>query len=794
MDVAASAEGKLYCAPNYSEKVLVIDVTTPKTPRGGGGGGGGTHKKRRNTGSAAAAAAMHALRRAAEDVEAARASAAGRSSSGDDDDLQSLCEPVMARFRRRDTQKPSLAGVFEDLRSRADVERAKLDEIQNRVRDAVRSSNEKKNGGRLLLESLVEERNKARAAYARALVAVQNGFSSSEFGLERLEIENEVRLLEARSRSLEKIRGEFFSSPSAEEEEPEEKESSTPYVRAVRAFEAWEQKTEAANAIANSTDEAFARAWRELAEVAESRGKKTACDAWEAAHFEALEAARHELEVRSSSPHPLSLLPVDAILGAIVARIGAFENEIDSLRRARDRAREARENYEELGAAESKAALRDAPWREAKDKLRTTKKNLRRSQRDLEDAVDEEVDDEGTIRSLREKVRAARRDLNRAQRATEDELSKLVELAQDHFPELRVDLDEALATAFDLSPGLRSVVRQGRSPQDYEQIPWPEHSEPPVSRHVVAACLYDGRACVLKQFQLRDASERRALEREVEVLVTLAHPNIAKLESVFFVESTPLVGAGGGGGGGMQAFIQSPLYRGGTLRQWLARPENAITAAAALDNNNAVSSRWITPRFLNVEHRQVATTHVRALRQLLTALSYVHAKGVVHGDVKLDNALVAEEDDGKKWKVVLSDFDMSRAALDGGALVAMTTRAGGGTPGYVAPEALDGKRGFDGCFALKCHRPGCGCGFCAYCLADCGADAHEHVRACKLGQGLFPPRARETFRRVQRDRRDRDLRAYLQTLSDEDAHAAVAGLERELLDLGLNPRSYYTSS
>ena len=36
---------------------------------------------------------------------------------------------------------------------------------------------------------------------------------------------------------------------------------------------------------------------------------------------------------------------------------------------------------------------------------------------------------------------------------------------------------------------------------------------------------------------------------------------------------------------------------------------------------------------------------------------------------------------------------------------------------------------FDGCFALNCSR--CRAAFCAYCLADCGKDAHMHV-----GRGL----------------------------------------------------------
>ena len=38
---------------------------------------------------------------------------------------------------------------------------------------------------------------------------------------------------------------------------------------------------------------------------------------------------------------------------------------------------------------------------------------------------------------------------------------------------------------------------------------------------------------------------------------------------------------------------------------------------------------------------------------------------------------------------------------------------------------------FDGCFALQCGR--CRAAFCAYCLADCGRDAHAHVGACEEG-------------------------------------------------------------
>lgn len=37
---------------------------------------------------------------------------------------------------------------------------------------------------------------------------------------------------------------------------------------------------------------------------------------------------------------------------------------------------------------------------------------------------------------------------------------------------------------------------------------------------------------------------------------------------------------------------------------------------------------------------------------------------------------------------------------------------------------------FDGCFALTCSNTHCRAGFCAWCLYDCGADAHSHVTTC----------------------------------------------------------------
>jgi hypothetical protein len=68
---------------------------------------------------------------------------------------------------------------------------------------------------------------------------------------------------------------------------------------------------------------------------------------------------------------------------------------------------------------------------------------------------------------------------------------------------------------------------------------------------------------------------------------------------------------------------------------------------------------------------------------------------------------------------------------------------------------------FDACFALTCVA--CTCAFCAYCLEDCGGDAHSHVAQCKdnisPGRDVFA--SVEIFHEAQRERRTRLLKQHL---------------------------------
>jgi len=95
---------------------------------------------------------------------------------------------------------------------------------------------------------------------------------------------------------------------------------------------------------------------------------------------------------------------------------------------------------------------------------------------------------------------------------------------------------------------------------------------------------------------------------------------------------------------------------------------------------------------------------------------------------------------------------------------------------------------FDGCFALTCSN--CKCGFCGWCLTDCGRDAHPHLLSCSSK----PKEARnetyfgtsQQFQGAQRKRRRQELIRFLRTLDcGEEQRAALKSIAQDLQDLGL---------
>ncbi|HIA01862.1 MAG TPA: serine/threonine protein kinase, partial [Myxococcales bacterium] len=72
----------------------------------------------------------------------------------------------------------------------------------------------------------------------------------------------------------------------------------------------------------------------------------------------------------------------------------------------------------------------------------------------------------------------------------------------------------------------------------------------------------------------------------------------------------------------------------------------------------------------------------RLLAQVLRALDYVHARGVVHGDIKPSNVLVQRNGDTLSARVI--DFGLAKRSDE-------ATLSVSGTPAYMAPELISGK-------------------------------------------------------------------------------------------------------
>jgi hypothetical protein len=99
---------------------------------------------------------------------------------------------------------------------------------------------------------------------------------------------------------------------------------------------------------------------------------------------------------------------------------------------------------------------------------------------------------------------------------------------------------------------------------------------------------------------------------------------------------------------------------------------------------------------------------------------------------------------------------------------------------------------FDGCFALTCRDTagnGCNTHFCGFCFEISAlADAHTHVTVCPYNtnarKGLFG--RLEVFVEAQRVRRQRLTHQYLDSLDAAVRGRALAAVEHELRDIGID--------
>lgn len=155
-----------------------------------------------------------------------------------------------------------------------------------------------------------------------------------------------------------------------------------------------------------------------------------------------------------------------------------------------------------------------------------------------------------------------------------------------------------------------------------------------------------GGQCAVKSFikGILNKEETRDLKHEVEIYLTLDHPRIARLEAVYETKS--------------RVHVVMEYLTGGDLADRLLE-QSRFTERAA---------RHVT-------------------RQILQAICYLHSRGVVHRDVKLENVVYASEDTDD---IKLIDFGLS-SRWDG----IRSLKRACGTITYAAPEV------FQHCYTSK---------------------------------------------------------------------------------------------
>lgn len=153
----------------------------------------------------------------------------------------------------------------------------------------------------------------------------------------------------------------------------------------------------------------------------------------------------------------------------------------------------------------------------------------------------------------------------------------------------------------------------------------------------------------VKRLDLGLVTKDEDLERlldEIKIMCALDHPNVVCLEEVFEGEN--------------ELFLTQELCSGGDLFDRLdAQPELKYTEAAC--------------------------AHV--MKQIISSVSYLHSKDIIHRDLKLENFLFQDNTQDGELKMI--DFGLSKHFVKG-----EIQHESVGTPYTVAPELLRGD-GYD---------------------------------------------------------------------------------------------------
>jgi serine/threonine protein kinase len=135
--------------------------------------------------------------------------------------------------------------------------------------------------------------------------------------------------------------------------------------------------------------------------------------------------------------------------------------------------------------------------------------------------------------------------------------------------------------------------------------------------------------CIRKRYLL-SPEERDSVAREVEVHRSLSHPHVVALFDAYEATPAPAAAAAGSGSGGDAA-------GGGGVVKADPRCEHVFLVMERLPGGDLAS--YIRSKGV----RSFSEGQARVIAgQLLSALEYLHAKGIVHNDVKPHNVLIDE--------------------------------------------------------------------------------------------------------------------------------------------------------
>lgn len=158
-----------------------------------------------------------------------------------------------------------------------------------------------------------------------------------------------------------------------------------------------------------------------------------------------------------------------------------------------------------------------------------------------------------------------------------------------------------------------------------------------------------GQQCAVKTICKNDpAVKAGGLVREITLLQEMKHHNIVQLEDVY--EDAEYL------------HLVTNLCKGGELFDKILEKSSSNNGVPCFSEDEAA----------------------RVIHQILTAVSYMHKRGVAHRDIKPENILFDTKDEDSPIKII--DFGLARKHY--GSLGEPPMKTVVGTPYYIAPEVL----------------------------------------------------------------------------------------------------------